>query len=347
MAQHFLKSPQARDLTLGDVARMSEHDAYMWFYRARWGDGEPCCAHCGVVDSYRLLRNGERHNRFKCRDAQCGREFTVTSNTILAHHKLTFRKMLEVFASAVHAVKGKAALLVSREAGVTFRSAWVLLMKMREALAATEPEHPLGGIVEIDGAWVGGHVRQANRRVDRADRRAAENRAPAGRQVITCVRQRPLGAFRDRVFSTVTPGEVPRYAEDIVERKVSRRAVILSDEHGAYAGLGRLNRAVVQVRHADALAFGPGLNTNGVESHFARVRRSEVGVHHHISGKYLDLYASSLAWYENTRRQRFSFKLRDTVQACMDHPTSRKFCGYWQGVYPVEPLGWVLAPPRM
>ena len=220
-------------------------------------------------------------------------------------------------------------------------------MKAREALAATEPDYPLDGIVEIDGAWVGGHVRPNNRVVDRADRRAVENRAPAGRQVITTLRQRPFGALRDRVFSTVTPGEVHRYAEDIVERKVTRRAVMVSDEHGAYAGLNRLNRAVVQVRHAEALAFGPGINTNGVESHYARVRRSELGIHHRIVGKYLELYASTLAWHENTRRQRFSFKLRETVQAAMDHPTSRKFCGYWQGVYPIELLGWELALPRM
>jgi transposase-like protein len=344
VAQHWLKSPQARDLPLGDVSRMSEDDSYLWFYRARWGDGEPCCAHCGVADAYRLTRNGRRWNRFKCRDRDCHREFTVTSNTIFADHKLSFRKMLEVLALAAHSVKGKAALQVSREIGVSYRSAWVMLMKSREALAATEPDYPLDGIVEIDGAWVGGHVRQENRAVDRADRRAVENRAPAGRQVITTLRQRPFGALRDRVFSTVTPGEVPRYAEDIVERKVARQAVILSDEHGAYAGLNRLNRGVVQVRHADALAFGSGINTNGVESHYSRVRRAELGIHHHISGKYLELYASSLAWYENTRRQMFSFKLRETVQACMDHPTSRKFCGYWQGVYPVEPLGWDLAP---
>ena len=113
MAQHFLKSPQARDLALGDVSRMLEDDAYLWFYRARWGDGEPCCAHCGVVNAYRLTRNGRRWNRFKCRDADCGREFTVTSATIFAHHKLSFREMLEILALSVHSVKGKAALQVS------------------------------------------------------------------------------------------------------------------------------------------------------------------------------------------------------------------------------------------
>lgn len=339
MAQHFLKSPMARDLVSGDISRLLEVEAYEWFYRARWGDGEPSCAHCGVVGAYRLVRNGERRNRFKCRDRHCRREFTVTSNTIFADHKLGFRKMLEMMASAVLSVKGKAALHLSREFGVTYRSAWVMLMKLREAVAATEPDHPLDGIVEIDGAWVGGYVRPENRAVDRPDRRAAENRAPAGRQVVTALRQRPHGAFDDRVFATVTPGETPGHAEDIVARKVARRAVVLSDEHGAYAGLGRLNRAAIQVRHADALAFGPGLNTNGVESFFSRVRRSAIGIHHRVCGAYLELYASSLAWHENTRRQAFSFKLRETLRAGLDHPVSRKFCGYWQGVYPVDPLG--------
>ncbi len=64
MAQHFLNSPMARDVVSGDVSRLSEVEAYEWFYRARWGDGEPSCAHCGVVDAYRLVRNGERRNRF-------------------------------------------------------------------------------------------------------------------------------------------------------------------------------------------------------------------------------------------------------------------------------------------
>jgi len=128
---------------------------------------------------------------------------------------------------------------------------------------------------------------------------------------------------------------------DIVANTVTRTAIVISDEHPAYATLNEMNPAF-QIRHADAYELGPGLNTNGVESFFARVRRSIAGIHHRVCGTYLDLYASSLAWHENTRRQPFSDKLVDVLTAGMQHRQSRKFTGYWQGVYPVDPLGWQL-----
>lgn len=341
MAEHWLRSPAARDLPLENVMRMTEDQAYRWFYRARWGKGEPICPVCGVTNAYRLTRDGKRQNRFRCHDAACRNEFTVTSGTIFWAHKLSFRKMLTIIALAVHSVKGKAALQICREIGITPRSAWVMLMKIREALAADQPQEPLDGVVEIDGAYVGGYQRPENRRQDRPDGRLVENAHPAGRQVVTALRQRPLGDLPDRVFTTVTPGEVEEYAEDIVRRKVTRRAIVLSDEHHAYAHLDRLN-LTVRIRHADVFEIGPRLNTNSVESFYSRIRRSVAGIHHRISGKYLDLYASSLAWHENTRRDPFSVKVKSVLGACMRHPVSRKFCGYWQGVYPVEPLGWEL-----
>jgi hypothetical protein len=296
------------------------------------------------VDAYRLKRNGKYVNRFKCRDRACRREFTVTSQTIFAHHKLSFRTMLVVMALWVHSVKGKAALQVCREAGISYKSAWVMLMKLREALAASEPAEPLDGIVEIDGAYVNNYNRKDNRRMDRPNFQLPENAAPGMPQVITALRQRKqenLG-IPDRVWATVTPGEQQLYAQDIVNRKVTRTAIILSDEHGAYANLRDANPLAMRIRHADAYAFGPGMNTNGVESWYSRVRRSVMGIHHRVCGTYLELYATSLAWHENTRRQRFSEKLHDVLRASMTHPTSRKFCGYWQGVYPVDPPGWRL-----
>ncbi len=215
-------------------------------------------------------------------------------------------------------------------------------MKLREAIAAAQEPAPLDGIVEIDGAYVGGFQRPENRRQDRGNRRQLEHAHPAGRQVVTALRQRPVADLPDRVFTAVTPGEIAEYAEDIVVRKVTRRAVIVSDEHGAYANLGQLNALAIRIRHADAYAMGPGLNTNLVESFFGRVRRSAMGIHHRVSGTYLELYVTSLAWHENTRRQPFSDKLQFVLTAGLAHGVSRKFCGYSQGVYPVAPLGWRL-----
>jgi Rrf2 family transcriptional regulator, nitric oxide-sensitive transcriptional repressor len=157
MAEHWLRTAAARDLPLAKVLSMSEEQAYCWLYRARWGDGEPSCVHCGVVDAYRLRRNGKRINRFKCRN--CGREFTVTLQTIFADRKLSFRKMLAIIALHVHSVKDKAGLQDCREVGVCYPSAWVMLMKIREAVADSEPQELLDDVVEIDGAYVGGYQR--------------------------------------------------------------------------------------------------------------------------------------------------------------------------------------------
>ena len=87
--------------------------------------------------------------------------------------------------------------------------------------------------------------------------------------------------------------------------------------------------------------MGPGLNTNLVESFFGRVRRSAMGIHHRVCGTYLELYVVSLAWHENARRQPFSHRLQFVLGAGQHHPVSRRFCGYSQGVYPVEALGLV------
>lgn len=146
---------------------MSEAQAYRWFCRARWPDtdGKPYCPHCGVTRCYELARG----RRFKC--AGCRKEFTVTSGTIFANRKLAFRQMLAVIALSANSVKGKAALQIAREVGVQYKTAWAMLMKLREALVARRAKLRLSGEIEVDGMYLGGHLRPENRAVDRIDRR--------------------------------------------------------------------------------------------------------------------------------------------------------------------------------
>lgn len=86
---------------------------------------------------------------------------------------------------SANAVKGKAALAVSREIGIEYKSAWVNLLKLREAVAAERTRLLLDGTVEIDGMYIGGHVRPKNRREERVDRRR-ENRNPDRRCASAC-----------------------------------------------------------------------------------------------------------------------------------------------------------------
>jgi transposase-like protein len=90
MAQHFLLSKAAKTLSLASVFTMKDADAETAFRRIRWADtnGDPVCPHCGGVDAYdcRRLKGAPR---FRCR--ACVKDFTITSGTLFASHKLPLR----------------------------------------------------------------------------------------------------------------------------------------------------------------------------------------------------------------------------------------------------------------
>lgn len=118
------------------------------------GQREPYCPGCGTLRCYSMSRG-----RFKCSEKECNLVFTVTSGTVFAFRKLSFKKMVIAIWLSVNSVKGKAALQLSREIGVQFKTAWVLLMKLREAIASRRDTMMLQGVIEIDGKYVGGHIR--------------------------------------------------------------------------------------------------------------------------------------------------------------------------------------------
>ncbi len=97
------------------------------------------------------------------------------SGTILTNRKLKFRTLLLALALSVHSVKGKASCQLKRELGVDYKTAFVLLHKLREAIVAQRDGLQLGGTVEADGMSVSGHVRPENKVEDRVDRRYDEN----------------------------------------------------------------------------------------------------------------------------------------------------------------------------
>lgn len=123
----------------------------------------------------------------------CKAVFSVTSGTAFHARKLSFKKMLIAIWFSANSVKGKAALQLSREIGVQYKTAWVLLMKLREAIAWRREEMVLDGEVEIDGKYAGGHIRPENKAEDRIDRRLRKYQNMK-RLCALAIRQRGLGA---------------------------------------------------------------------------------------------------------------------------------------------------------
>jgi len=180
MTTHFLLSAQARTLSLVQVARLSDEQAQATFRALRWHKtgGDPVCPACGCVAvcAYRTRR------LFKCQG--CGKQFSLTSGTTFHGRKLPVRDYLMAIAIFANAAKGLSALQLGRDLDVSYKTAFVLAHKLREAMGADQAKYSPKGHVEIDGAYFGGYVKPENKKADRKDRRLSENRTGKRRVVV-------------------------------------------------------------------------------------------------------------------------------------------------------------------
>src|ERR1700679_2764234 len=189
MSSHFLLSAKARTLSLSAVLRMTDGEAEMVFRNVRWANGNAICPHCGCETVYECRRPSGAL-RFRCK--ACRKDFSVTSGTILAFHKMPLRNYLAAIAIFCNEVKGKSALALSRDLDVQYKTAFVLAHKLRESMATDLRGMKLGGtdrIVEVDGGYFGGYVKPANHKEMRRDRRLAVNQN-GKRKVVVVMRER-------------------------------------------------------------------------------------------------------------------------------------------------------------
>jgi transposase-like protein len=294
--------------------RLSDDEAFETFKQCRWEGGEPVCPHCGsdAVYTYTARR------LFKCK--ACLKQFSVTSGTIFAGRKLAIRDYLAAIALFVNGAKGVSMLQMSRDLNVQYKTAFVLCHKLREAMASDQLTLELGGEVEVDGAYFGGTIRQENKAEERIDRRLARHQSGKRRAVVV-MRER-----KGRTLPMVFENEAQ--AVRTVAERVKPGATVHADEASVWDQLHALFD-VKRINHSIAFS-DQGACTNQAESYFARLRRSEFGVHHHFSAQYLHQYASEMAWREDNRRRSNGEQYRTVATLALQHPVSRNWKGYWQ-----------------
>lgn len=316
MPQHFLLSSAAKSLSLATVARMSEGEAWDAFRAIRWSDtgGEPTCPRCGCLDSYSY----RTRRVYRCKG--CSHQYTVTSGTIFASRKLSIRDYLLAIAIFVNGAKGHSALQLSRDLGCNYKTAYVLAMKLREAVAAETEGQQVSGHVEVDGGYFGGYVKPANLKENRRDRRFGENKS-GKRRVVVVMRERN-GKTLPFVASSEDAG-VP-----IIRERVATGSTIYADE-AAHWDVLHARFPTKRINHSLAYADGD-TSTNMAESFFSRLRRAEIGIHHHVAGPYLNAYANEMAWREDNRRVSNGELYLMAADAALNHPISKRWCGYWQ-----------------
>jgi transposase-like protein len=322
VSQHFLLSSAARSLNLVQVLRLSDEEVEAVFAKVRWPetDGEAVCPECGCPICYEC-RRPSGNLRYRCK--ACRKDFSITSGTLFASHKLPLRMYLAAIVIFCNEVKGKSSLALSRDLGIHYKSAFVLAHKLREAMAVEMAGRRIGGEnteVEIDGAYFGGYVKPANLRADRKDRRKLVNQN-GKRQCVVIARQRD-GHIVPAVFKS--EGD----AIGFIRRRVAKGTTIHADEAGSWNALqGQF--MLRRINHQEAYSFAEAC-TNQAESFFSRIRRGELGHHHHIAGPYLGRYAQESAWREDSRRVANGDQIMAVVGLALMAKPSVDFGGYWQ-----------------
>ena len=207
--------------------------------------------------------------------------------------------------------------------------------KLRQSLMDQRDETPLAGEVQIDGGYVGGSVRPANRAEERVDRRLAEHQNPDKRCVLVMRETYPADDLAGRIggkrtLTFVIPRENQTDVGALAARFIAPGTTLSADESDAYDllhGRYRMRR----VNHQREYRAADGTTDNQAESYIARFRRMQIGQHHHFGLAHLANYANEAAYREDTRRWSNGEIFTDILSKCAHTRPHRDWCGYWQG----------------
>ena len=256
-----------------------KESARVYFESRLWPNGVICP----------VCRSGERITARKggyYRCNACDEDFTVRTGTIMERSHVPLHKWLYAMYLLVTARKGISSLQLAKEIGITQKSAWFLLHRLREACG--KDLRKLRGIVEIDETYVGGKERNKH-----ADKKLNLGRGAVGKTAVLGMRERGGRMKAMPLFDTSIEA-----IQGAIYSNVEYGAELHTDEAPVYADMDGIFYRHDSINHGQRQYRRRNITTNGIESAFAVMKRGIIGVYHHISpkhtGRYMDEFAFRL-----------------------------------------------------
>ncbi len=263
---------------LKDETRCREYYALL-----RWG-GCPVCPHCERSNPY-LLKSG----KYRCSSKSCKKDFSVTKGTIFEKSHIPLSTWMGAMYLITGHKKGISSHQLARDMGVTQKTAWFILHRIRHILGDPSPP-PLDKIVEIDETYVGGHYALMNRK---RRKKLIDNNLNNKTAVMGFLERD--GKARLTLIGKNT-------FKDVVRENVKPDALLITDTHLSYQGLAFEYAGHATVNHSKGQYREGIAYTNSVEGFFSCLKRSLIGIYHQVSPKHLQAYCEETSFRYNTRK---------------------------------------------
>lgn len=261
-----------------------EAEAFRYLESVRWPHG-PVCPHCGTINNAYGLTS--RIGLYRCGEKECRKDFTVRVGTVFEDSPIKLHKWLLAAYLVCASKKGISAKQLERMLGVTYKTAWFMSHRLREAMNAT-PSGKLGGDggpVEVDETFWGNKGKQA------PGARSYHHQM----KVVSLVERD--GEKRSFHVANVSPATL----RPIMQAHIAKKAALMTDEHGTYKKIGKDFASHDVVNHTQKEYARGHVTTNTVESSFALLKRGLVGTFHSVSEQHLQRYVTEFDFRWNNR----------------------------------------------
>lgn len=263
----------------------------------RFPDGKVACPKCGSTDKIYPMADGKR---FKCGNKGCFHIFTITVGTIFEASHIPLKTwFLALYVLSAHK-KGISSCQLAKDIGVTQKTAWFMLHRIRYMLANGSKKGFLSGTIEVDETYVGGRTRGKGVGYSQPNKKPVFGMMERGGEVRAIPVEHASG-------ETLEP---------IIREHVSRESRIMSDTFGGYAGLQKEFKDHQTVNHETKEYVRGIVHTNTIEGFWSLLKRGIIGIYHSVSPKHLHRYVDEFDYRYNTRKLHDGERFKEVFSQC-------------------------------